>query len=50
MEDEEGVSIASEQQAVEYINRCYHTEDDTREELHTFLQHITHIPVSPVYV
>ena len=49
MEDE-GVSLASEQQTVEYINRCYHTEDDTREQLPTVLQHITHIPVSPVYV
>ena len=50
MEDKEGVSIAGEQWAVEYINRCYCTEDDTREELPTVLQHITHIPVSPVYV
>ena len=50
MEDKEGVSIASEQQAVEYINRCYHTEDDSRQETPTVLHHIKHIPVSPVYV
>ena len=50
MENKDRVIIASEQQAVEYINRCYCTEDDSRQEIPTVLHHIKHIPVSPVYV
>ena len=50
MENKDRVIIASEQKAVEYINRCYHIEDDSREELPTVLHHIKHIPESPVYV
>ena len=42
MENKDRVIIASEQQAVEYINRCYHTEDDLREETPTVLHHIKH--------
>ena len=42
MENKDRVITASEQQAVEYINRCYHTEDDSRQEIPSSTPHKTY--------
>ena len=50
MEDKDNRTFASEQQAVEYTNKMYHMEDDSRDQRPTHLSHIKHVPVSLVYV
>ena len=48
MENKEWKNLSSEVQGVELINKIFCGEDDTVESTTTTLDHIKHLPVTPV--
>ena len=47
MENHEWVNLSGEQQSVEFINKKFHSEDDTVQSTTTTLDQIKHLPVKP---